>query len=214
MKIYAQLAWLIPIYNYLFGLRRKGAKVEITIGHMTIITGSKVYSQEGNNSIYVGNECRLRNVLFRFYGTNNKIVISEECKLTNAEFYLEGNNNTILLGKKTTVSGKTEFAALEGTDIIIGEDCMFAQNISVRTSDSHPIFAEKKRINFAENVMISNHVWIGTHVYILKGVTIGTGSIIGACSVVTKSLPHENCIYAGVPAKQVSGRDKHIYWKR
>ena len=57
-----------------------------------------------------------------------------------------------------------------------------------------------------EPVVIGSNVWIGAQVCILAGVTISDGSIVGAGSVVTKSIPDENTIVAGVPARKIKSR--------
>ncbi len=51
-------------------------------------------------------------------------------------------------------------------------------------------------------VVIGNNVFIGMNAVITRGVTIGDNVIIGAGSVVTKDCK-SNCVYAGVPAKEV-----------
>ena len=55
----------------------------------------------------------------------------------------------------------------------IGEDCMFAYDIDIRTGDSHSIIDKNsgKRINYAQDISIGNHVWLASHCRILKGVT-------------------------------------------
>lgn len=56
-----------------------------------------------------------------------------------------------------------------------------------------------------QTIIIGDDVWIGYGVTILSGVKIGIGSIIAAGSVVTKDVEPYS-IYAGVPAKKISGR--------
>ena len=88
---------------------------------------------------------------------------------------------------------------------------MFSNNIIVRTSDSHPIYDNKRnRINPAKSVIIGEHVWIAPNSKIMKGVTIGNGSIIGSDTMVTKSLP-DNVLAVGHPAKIVK---EDILWTR
>lgn len=49
----------------------------------------------------------------------------------------DGSNVTI--ESNTTING-AEFWITEGMNITIGEDCMFAKNIELRTGDNHAIF--------------------------------------------------------------------------
>lgn len=58
-----------------------------------------------------------------------------------------------------------------------------------------------------KNAIIEDEVWIGANVTVLQGVTVGHGAVIGAGSVVTKSIPAYE-IWAGVPAKKISTRDR------
>ncbi len=95
--------------------------------------------------------------------------------------------------------------------IEIGDDCMFSNNIIVRTSDSHPIYNEEEiRVNSPKSVKLGNHVWIAPQTTILKGVTIEENVIIGSKSLVTKDI-EANCLCAGVPAKVIK---KQIKWTR
>ena len=89
---------------------------------------------------------------------------------------------------------------------------MFSSLIEFRTGDSHSIIdvVSKKRINYAQDVIIGNHVWIGAHSKILKGVTIGDNSIIGTNSLVTKNIL-KNSIAAGIPAKVLKS---NVDWLR
>ena len=97
------------------------------------------------------------------------------------------------------------------TMIDIGCDCMFSNNIIIRTSDSHPIFDNTGvRINPAQNVKIGNHVWIAPESTVMKGVIVNDNAIIGSKSLVTKNVP-ESSLVAGIPAKVIR---EEVYWTR
>ena len=89
---------------------------------------------------------------------------------------------------------------------------MLSSGISIRTSDSHPIFdmITNSRINQPRSVIIGNHVWISAEAKILKGVCIGDGAIIGLGSIVTHNIP-SNCIASGIPAKVIK---QNINWNK
>lgn len=126
---------------------------------------------------------------------------------------MEGNNIEIQIGDGTTFSHTCHFCIQEDNmSVTIGKDCMFANRIIVRTSDSHGIYNldGNERINLPKPVTIGNHVWIAPNTLILKGVTIGDGSIIGSNSVVTKNIP-DNCLAVGQPARIVK---ENIKWTR
>lgn len=126
---------------------------------------------------------------------------------------MEGNNITIVIGAGTTFTHTVHFCAQEdGVAIEVGEDCMFSNNIIVRTSDAHPIYDIQTdiRLNPPKNVVIGNHVWIAPNTKVMKGAVIGDGAIIGSDTMVSKCIP-PNSLAVGHPAKVV----KHdVKWTR
>ena len=88
--------------------------------------------------------------------------------------------------------------------VTIGNDCMFAADITIRNDDGHAISDKdtKELINKPKDVKIGNHVWIGVNAVITKGVTIGDNSVVAAGAVITKDVP-ANVIVGGVPGKVI-----------
>ena len=154
------------------------------------------------NKIILKKGCFLRNCSFNIFGSDNTIIIGENARIINTTFHQEDNKNTISVGNNTNICGKTELACIEGTDIEIGNDCLFSSNIFFRTGDSHSVTdLNGKRINPSKNIKIDNHVWIGQSVTITKGVSIPQNCIIGIGSIVTKRFEEENSAIGGNPAK-------------
>lgn len=61
-------------------------------------------------------------------------------------------------------------------------------------------------------VTIDDHVWIGARAMILPGVHVGEGAVIAAGAVVTKDVePYK--IVAGVPARSIGDRSRHIDYR-
>lgn len=189
-----------------------------------------------NNKIEYGSLVKLDNCVFDISGNNNTIIINDMCEFNNVTFYIRGNQNTINISTQVifvrsgelwieddnceiTINKKSTFeqvhlAATEsGSKIIIGEDCMFSNDIDVRTGDSHAIVdaLSNKRINYAKNVIIGNHVWIGAHCSILKGAEIPANSIVATRSVVTKRFNQSGIIVGGLPASIIK---ENINWNR
>lgn len=187
-----------------------------------------------NNEINV-NYAALNHVTFDIKGSNNKIIIDDYVSLKNLTIFIRGCDNLITIQKNVRISGgslwqedsyteihigmnstfeRVHLAATENhSKIVIGEDCMFAYDIEVRTGDSHSIldFETNKRINYAENVAIGDHVWVAAHCVILKGVSIPNNSVVATGSIVTKPMLTENVIIGGNPAKIIK---QNITWKR
>ena len=175
-----------------------------------------------NNKIV--NKGVMLNVKYDIIGNNNVVEVMQGAVLSDMTIYMRGNNHKFKVGAYSSYSGgivwfedndcqieigdKTRIASAHlavtepNRKIVIGEDCMFSSLIELRTGDSHSIIDNdtKKRINYAQDIIVGNHVWIGKHSIILKGVTIGNNSIVGTRSLVTKSVPN-NSIVAGIPAK-------------
>lgn len=189
-----------------------------------------------NNKININKSATLYNCNFDIVGDNNEIEIKESAILNNVIFFIRGNNHKVTIGRRVifnrgasiwiedvncevTIGENTSFeeshiAVTEpNSRVIIGEDCMFAYDIDLRTGDSHSIINSKtnERINYAKSINIGNHVWIASHVSILKGVTIADNSIVATRAVVTKSFSEKNILIGGTPAIKIK---ENINWDR
>jgi acetyltransferase-like isoleucine patch superfamily enzyme len=112
----------------------------------------------------------------------------------------------------TTFGGAHLAATEDHSKIDIGNDCMLASGIDIRTGDSHAIFdGFGQRINEAQDVIIGDHVWVAARATILKGAIIGPGSIVGTGAVVTNGNYPAQSILAGNPVKLVR---QNIQWTR
>ncbi|TNG95153.1 sugar O-acetyltransferase [Pasteurellaceae bacterium USgator11] len=104
---------------------------------------------------------------------------------------------------------------LDSAPIRIGDNVMFAPNVSLFTA-THPIDPDYRRRGiFALPITIGDNVWIGGNSVVMPGVRIGNNAVIGAGSVVTKDIP-DNCIAVGNPCKvlrQINQNDKRYYFK-
>jgi acetyltransferase-like isoleucine patch superfamily enzyme len=182
----------------------------------------------GSENLIVYSKAYLNSVLFDINGSGNRIEIEEGSRLNNVVFYIRGNNHSVKISENCifnrggtiwiedsdcmlTIGENSSFEDVHlaltepWSKITIGRDCLFANDIDVRTGDSHSILSQEtnKRINFAEDVIIGNHVWVAAHVILLKGTHIPENSIIATGSVVTKQFEKEGIIIGGNPAKQL-----------
>lgn len=186
----------------------------LNIDNSAMFTHCKFDIIGNNNEIIINNATSFSNVTFYIRGNNNKIVISRNVKYNKGgSLWMEDENGEIRIGEYTTFEDAHLAVTEPKSKIIIGDDCMFANDIDVRTGDSHSIMdtTTNKRINYAQDVMIGNHVWIASHVSILKGVTISPNSVVATRSVVTKNFNQENVLLVGIPAKILK---ENINWDR
>ena len=133
----------------------------------------------------------------------------------NFEFYLFDHftYSNIYIGNHVSIGYGANFIASR-SKIIIGDNVIFAPNVSIR-GGNHRIDIKGKYIDtirddekIPENdlgVIFEGDNWIGTNATILQGVTIGRGSVIGAGAVVTKSTPPYSVV-GGVPARLIRFR--------
>lgn len=191
---------------------------------------------KGNNNNISFRGAKLQNVIFEIEGSNNTITIQQDCFLRSIRFFIRGDNHSIFIsrgvkfyhggviwfedsdcsleiGKDTTFECVHIAVSEPGKRVKIGEDCMFAYDIDLRTGDSHSIIdcQTQERLNFAKDIEIGNHVWVATRCLILKGAKVADNSVIASGSIVTKSFSEPGVVIAGNPAKVVK---EGITWSR
>jgi acetyltransferase-like isoleucine patch superfamily enzyme len=165
-----------------------------------------------NNTIKIGKKTKLYNTTIFIRGDNHILIIDEDCIIKGGSFWFEDSFCKIHIGKDTTIESADLAVTENESTILIGEDCMFSDEIVLRTGDSHAIIDENKniKINDAQDIIIGNHVWIGSRSTILKGVVIGNNAIIGTGSIVTKSVLC-NTVSVGIPARMIKS---NVGWSR
>lgn len=165
-----------------------------------------------NNQIKIGAGSVLSNVTFRLRGSGHQIEFGENCRVSRgAVLWFEDHAGLLQVGSGTTMV-EVHVAVTENSKVIIGEDCMFANDIDIRTGDTHSVIDAQtgERLNYAADVIISRHVWIAPHTVVLKGVNIGENSIIATGAVVIKSC-EPGVIMGGNPARVIK---TGVSWKR
>lgn len=123
-------------------------------------------------------------------------------------------------GKNIEV-GKNFFAnynctILDVGKVIIGENVMFAPNVSIYTA-GHPVHPDSRNsgYEYGIEITIGDNVWVGGSVVINPGVHIGNNVVVGSGSVVTKDIP-DNMIAAGNPCKvirEITEEDRKYYYR-
>lgn len=167
----------------------KGEKNEVKLKDDTIVCGNEIkqtiHINGDNNKIIIGRNCRIDDSTLFIWGNDNAIIIEDGCSLMKTELHIEQSNNTIKIGNGCTFHGRDGYpihiAADEGSSIDIDDDCMLANGIQIRSTDSHSIVnLQGERINPAKDVYIGKHCWIGLEAIILKGTKISSQTVVAA----------------------------------
>ena len=180
----------------------------------TFIENCKFFINGNNNRIIIGNLNLFRKTEFRVDGNFCEIKIGKENNFLGEHnvFCVSRSNTQIIVGNQNKfVWGHNNFTAEDGTILKIGSNCLFSNDVYVRTGDSHSLIDlnTDKKINMAKNVEIGNRVWIAPCVRILKGSAIKDDSVVGTGSIVTHSFSKGNVVIAGNPAKIVK---ENVKW--
>lgn len=163
-----------------------------------------------NNSFVIKGDIHLLGrIHIHFDGNNNSVTIGENCIIKRNLYlcfysggpYFKGDNCSISIADKCNFNGDNISLECgeENSHISIGEDCLFAKNVKLVTSDGHSIFDinSGQRVNVAENIFVGSHVWFCENALILKGSHIKDGSVVACHSVVTNHEYPKNCILGG-----------------
>ncbi len=165
------------------------------------------------NHIRIGQDTFIQGLLIYIRGNGHQIEIGERCSFTRGgAFWMEDTRGVLSIGAETTIESAHIAVTEPGSRVLIGQDCMLATEIEIRTGDSHSLLdaATGQRLNFAQDVILHDHVWVAARALILKGVEIGAHSVVAAGAVVTRSC-EPGVIVAGNPARVVK---TGITWER
>lgn len=193
--------------------------------------GYKISIKGGGNKINILNssknltnfQIKLTSFCNIYIGTNtqisNGLIIAEDYSIVKIGNNIRGNlkiathdHCRISIDENSTVSNTIFDVYSPYSEIIVGKDCMFSEEVECISGDGHPIFDLSTGLptDRKKSLVIGNHVWVGRRATILNNAKIRDGAIVGACSLVTGSFPN-NCIIAGNPAKILR---KDISWAR
>lgn len=151
----------------------------------------------------------LSGLSIEIYGDNNKILIDESISYFKGHISIglidcPSNNCTVTIGANCVCNRCHIRLAEDNSEVIIGNDSLFSDNVKIWATDTHTILdSQDNIINIGKSIIIGSHVWICQDVCILKNTTIPNNSIVGIGSIVTKKFSEENSIIAGNPARVV-----------
>lgn len=144
------------------------------------------------------------------FGDDNSEVRFHDDVSCNLDFRL-WRQSTVEIGRNTTCNGCRIVA--DNSDVVIGEDCMFSDEILLQSNDQHGLIDLDRQILINDRrrlVRIGDHVWVGRRSIVMPDVHIGQGAVVGSGAVVVKDI--EPFTYnVGVPSKKVRERSS---WTR
>jgi len=155
-----------------------------------------------------GKGLRLPNGIPLIIGSHLRITLGDDVTIGRSTIGsgMVFDNPVFSMGSHSSIGYGTSISVAR--EVTIGNNTMISFNCLIMDNDDHPINPNKRLAKQpvskkdVKPVKIGNNVWIGAYTSILKGVTIGDNSIISTHSVVTGDVP-ANCIYGGVPAKEI-----------
>ncbi len=124
------------------------------------------------------------------------MVIGQESRI------IVGSEGTLVFGSHVLITARTSIVAYHFIEL--GDQCLLSWDILMMDTDFHSVSDYQGDIlNPTAPVVIGDHVWIGCRSTLLKGTKIPKGCVIGAGSLVNKSLPDGDSLYAGTPVKKI-----------
>ena len=195
------VAFACGLYNLKnrFRIRSHGNRIQAP---RAMLKNTRIHMKGTNNTLIIGDFTKLQDVTIQVSGNGNRINLGSWSTFSGTRIYLEQSDNEISVGDHAHFYGQVELAAMEGTSIRIGKDCLCSSNIQMRTGDSHSVLdLTGTRINPSRDIRLGDHVWVGRDVSLLKGAEIGDHCILGMGALVTGKFPEPNCSIAGNPAK-------------
>lgn len=199
--------WLFWLYNRTVGRnrirRRRGNKLDISCAKLD---RNRFVIRGNGNEVIIEPGAQIWDCTFQIMGNHNTIRIGRDATLISTELWISKDNNRIVIGSGSQIHGKdrnpNHIAAMEGTEVVIGAECIFSADVEIRTADGHSIVdLEGNRVNPSRSVYIGEHVWLGSGVVCTKGIQIADHVIVGTRSVVTRSIDKSYCAVGGNPAR-------------
>ncbi len=179
-----------------------------------IPSGLKLEIQGKNNKIIIGEKCVFKNAVIQITNNHSFTSIGNGCTLIGLTISINaGEKQCIDIGTSTTFFGGM-IVLRDNSKIKIGNDCLFANGLSIWATDGHAIYdlTTNEVINKTpEQLTIGNHCWIGGTVHILKNGSLPDETVVGTCSVVTQTFTEPHTVIGGFPAKILK---RNIGWNR
>ena len=180
--------------------KQKFSHIHIDDGNVVKIDSSvnknklKLNVRGKNNRVIIGNVAIVEELNISIYAENSTLVIGKDCGFRSLQIVMGADNcnagllkeHELRIGDRVSIEGAFIGAVCGNTKLLIGDDCMFSNHITIFNADSHPIFQKgtKTIINRSKDLLIGRHCWLGKNVTILKNTVLPNNTIVGCGSVV------------------------------
>lgn len=156
-------------------------------------------------------------------GNRNRVLVREGTKIERdlsvvilpGASGVEMDDGFVEIGERCQFNGGEVllYVGEPSTGIKVGDDCLFAERIRLRTSDNHGIYDNitNERVNKGASIEIADRVWLCEGVCVMKGVRVAEDTVLGLGSVVSRSCGESGVVIAGNPARVVR---RGVIWKR
>ena len=195
------------IYYFFMNNKVRGANGNVFKHQNVFLRGLRLSFDGKGNEVLLGGAkpSAITDLHIEVHGSQHKVVVEGGVGAENLTIYCADANCLVHVKENTQIAGKTELAVMEGTKIVVGKDCLFSANITLRAGDSHSVIDAKtgERINRSKDIFVGDHVWIGNTVIMTKGTIIGEGSVVATGSVVAGKTFPANSVIGGNPAKVI-----------
>ena len=210
-SILVRMASLVSLAFVRLRTRSAGGKLKLSVG-ASLVRTPMIRSKGANNTVVIGQHCRLRSLSITIRGDGNVVTIGDRVRVTKELTIWVDENSRVEIGSGCTIES-AHLAATEHSQIRLGSDVMISTEVEIRSGDSHSIITAEsgERINPAQSVRVDDHVWLGARSTILKGVHLQSNTVVGASSVVANSPHSGNVVVVGNPAHTVRA---NITWTR
>lgn len=165
-----------------------------------------------NNVLVLGSRSNVHGH-FYFHGSGGLLVLGAGVWQTSyLNVRLWSNDHLFFWGEKSTSNGVSAVLQGDRSRIVVGDDCMFANDIFIRNTDMHAVVDMRNGdwLNAGGNVHFEPHVWVAQEALILKRAVVGFGAVVGAKAIVNREVPRYAMV-AGAPAKVVR---RDVSWDR
>ncbi len=135
-------------------------------------------------------------------GNGSKIVFRGKAIISQGTVLRCDKNSSIEFGNNFYCNSNCYIRST--SKISFGDNCALGWNITLNTSDGHPIWHHGEKVIGEGPIIVGDNVWITSDASLLKGSVISNHCIVAQKAVVTQAFSEEHCLIGGIPAKVVA----------